>query len=355
MLGDRIRQGRIAAGFSLRDLAERAEISAMAISKYERNRIKPSSDVLLRIAKALDVRVEYFFRSAAVVLDKVDYRKHPRLSKRDEERVLSDVREQFERWEALESVVPASWPKKFVVPSNLPSSVECYDDIEVLADMVRQAFSIGQSPIRDLVEVLEAEGIKVFLVKHSDEIAFDGLVAKANGETIIVINSELPGDRQRFTLAHELGHLVVAGRLSPELQEERACNRFAGAFLVPRREAVRLLGPRRSWLEPKELFLLKHEWGLSMNGWIYRAHDLEVLPKAAAREVWNLFTQNGWRTKEPGEAYPSQQPQRFQQLIYRALAEDLVSESKAAELLGIGIRELRARRRMEPTYESDRH
>ncbi|MEC9358754.1 MAG: helix-turn-helix domain-containing protein [Sinimarinibacterium flocculans] len=355
MLGERIRQARMAAGLSLRELAERADITAMAISKYERDQMKPSSDVLLRLAKALDVRVEYFFRNVDVVLEDVDYRKHSRLSKRDEERVLSDVREQMERWLALESILPSSWPKSFSVPENLPKLIDQYDDIEQVALNVRNAFSLGLSPIRDLVEVLEAEGVKVILTPHDGDKRFDGLVAKASSQTIVVVGSDWPGDRQRFTLAHELGHLILEGRLSPDLDIEKACNRFAGAFLVPKEEALRLLGHRRSKLEPRELYILKHEWGFSMNGWLYRAQDLGVLSPPAAREMWNIFKANGWRTTEPGDPYPKQSPKAFEHLIYRALAEDLVAESRAAELLGTSTRELRSRRKLDVIDEADRH
>ena len=107
MLGSRIKQGRVAAGLSLRDVAEAVGLSAMAISKYERDVIKPSSETLLRLAKAFGVRTEYFFRQPAVELTEVDFRKHEKLSPQDEARALEDVRERLERWIELESVIPA--------------------------------------------------------------------------------------------------------------------------------------------------------------------------------------------------------------------------------------------------------
>jgi Zn-dependent peptidase ImmA (M78 family) len=107
-------------------------------------------------------------------------------------------------------------------------------------------------------------------------------------------------------------------------------------------------------LEPQELYLLKREWGLSMNGWIYRAQDLGIINKTAARRHWEFFAQQGegattWREQEPGDPYPKECPRRFDQLVYRALAEELIGESKAAELLSIPLIELRSRRRMDAT------
>lgn len=360
MLGSRIKQGRKAAGLSLRELADEVGLSAMAISKYERDQVNPSSETLLRLARALDVRTEYFFRQSGVELAEVEFRKHARLSARDEGRALEDVREQMERWLELEAVIPASWPGAFALPRGLPGRIDSYDDVEVLAEKLRLAWQLGSGPIRNLIDKMEEEGIRVIVTPHDGGKKFDGLVAKANGHTVIVVGENWPGDRQRFTLAHELGHLVLHGRLDAGLDEERACNRFAGAFLVPREEVIRLLGVSRSWLEPRELYLLKQEWGLSMNGWLYRAQDLGILSRAAARRHWEHFSRQGergasWREREPGDPYPRERPCRFAQLVYRALAEDLVGESKAAELLGISLVELRSRRRMDAADAADCH
>ena len=352
MLGTRIKQGRLAAGLSLRELARTVGLSAMAISKYERDQIRPSSEAMLRLAKALSVRTEYFFREPRVALTEVDFRKHSKLSPQDEGKALEDVREKLERWFELESVIPASWPNAFAVPQGLQDHVASYDAVEVLANQVRTAWQLGTGPIRNLIDKMEEEGIKVILTPHDGGKKFDGLVAKANGHTLVVVGQDWPGDRQRFTLAHELGHLVLHGRLAAGLDEERACNRFAGAFLVPRDEVIRLLGISRSWLEPRELYLLKHEWGLSMNGWLYRAQDLGIINRSVARRLWHFFAQQSsdgttWREQEPCDAYVQECPRRFAQLVYRALAEDLIGESKAAELLGLSQVDLRARRRMD--------
>jgi Zn-dependent peptidase ImmA (M78 family) len=342
----------MAAGLSLRGLAQAVGLSAMAISKYERDQIKPSSETLLRLAKALGVRIEYFFRQPSINLTEVEFRKHSKLSSKDEAKALEDVREKLERWIDLEAVIPASWPKAFALPKGLPAQISSYEEIESVAARVRKAWQLGTGPIGNLMDKMEEEGIKVILTPHDGGKKFDGLVAKADGHTIIVVGQDWPGDRQRFTLAHELGHLVLHGRLASELDEERACNRFASAFLIPREEVIRLLGSSRSWLEPRELYLLKQEWGLSMNGWIYRAQDLQVINPTTSRRLWDFFAQQqhqglSWRKCEPGDPYPKECPMRFSQLIYRALAEDLIGESKASELLGLSLVDLRVRRRME--------
>ncbi len=352
MLGARIKQGRLAAGLSQRELGRAVGLSAMALSKYENDQIKPSSDALLRLGKALGVRTEYFFREPAVALAEIDFRKHAGLSDKDEKRALEDVREQLERWLVLEAIIPASWPKPFVLPAGLPNHVASLDEVEAVAEHLREAWKLGSAPIGNLVDKMEEEGLKVILTAHDGGKKFDGLVAKANEHTVVVVSKNWPGDRQRFTLAHELGHLMLHDRLAQDLDPEKACHRFAGAFLVPKAEALRALGESRTWLEPQELFLLKHEWGLSMNSWINRALELGILTASAGRRHKQFFAEQregdvSWRELEPGQPYPKECPTRFVQLVYRALGEDLMGESKASELLGVKVSDLRSRRRME--------
>ena len=353
MIGERIKQARAAAGLSLRDLAERAGISAMAISKYERDENTPSSGVLLALAKALHVRTEYFFRQVHVDLQEVSYRKHPDLPEKEKTRVLAEVHDQLERWLELESFIPTPWAIPFELPKNLPARVHSFDEIEGVAIAIRQVWDLGLNPILDLIDTLESHGIKVFTVAFDADKKFDGLSAKADGKQVVVVGKEWPGDRQRFTLAHELGHLVLHTRLAKGVDEETACNRFAGAFLVPKPEVEKALGKSRTWLEPQELMLLKHEWGLSMGGWTYRALENGILPKSRMQALWSHFREHGWDKEEPNPQYPREEVRLFKQLVYHALAEDLIGESKAAELLGMSLVALRACRKMQcpPTTE----
>ena len=347
MIGERIQQARKASGLSLRALAETAGVTAMAISKYENDQSTPSSDVLLALGKALGVRVEYFFRQAEVKLEQVDYRHHPDMPSTVKGKIEAFVRDQVERWIELEAFVPTPWSVPFELPGNLPRHINHYDKIEDVAVSVREAWNLGLNPVPDLTDTLESRGIIVFAATLDANEQCDGLAAKANDNPVIVVNKDRPGDRQRFTLAHELGHLVLKGRLAKGLHVETACNRFAGAFLVPKEMVLKALGQRRTWLEPQELALLKAEYGLSMGGWTYRARDLGILPQIHMRSLWNLFREQGWEKKEPDPQYPPEKTRLFKQLVYRALAEDLIGESKAAELLGLTLKALHACRKME--------
>lgn len=348
MLSERLNQARQAHGLSLRALAEKVGVSAMMLSKYERAESVPSSDVLLALSDALGVRTEYFFRTSTIDLYRVEHRNKHRwkLPKQAETKVLADVRDQLERWAELDKVIPAPWSVPFSLPKSLPSMVNSLDAVEDIAMAVREHWNLGFNPITDLIDVLETRGIKVFTTRFDDS-RFEGMSARSGDHHVVVVGRQWPGDRQRFTLAHELGHLVLDERLVDGVDKEKAADRFAGAFLVPEPSVKEALGERRRSLEMYELYLLKQEFGLSIGGWSYRALNVGVISKTTHKEFWRHLVHEGWNKTEPGDPCPSEKPRLFEQTVYRALGEDLISESKAAALLSISVNRLAAHRRME--------
>lgn len=353
MIGERIKQARKASGLSLRALADKAGVSAMAISKYENDKAMPSSKVLLSLADALNVRVEYFFRTSPIKLSGVEYRKHHQLPKKVHEQIKGDVIEQLERFIELERYLPNRPIKQFEIPEEVPQKIEMMEQIENVAMTMRKAWGLGNNPIPELTDTFEERGIIIFQTEALHDNKFDGLAAHADGIPVVVVGKGWPGDRQRFTLAHELGHLVLRDRLSSHLDIEKAANRFSGAFLVPEPEVRKELGEHRTWLEPNELCVLKKAYGLSMGGWMHRANDLGILSESDYLQMVRYFRKRGWHKKEPCDKYRREESQLFKQLVYHALAEDLLSESKAAELLRIPLSEFVSERNMQNLVNND--
>lgn len=326
--GERLKSARHLAGMSQRDLAAIVGVTAPAISKYERSQSVPSSGVLIRLARALGVRVEFFLRPAMVSLGVPAYRCHARLPRKTEKRIVAQVREWLERYLDIEALCAAS--SQFALPVGFDGGASCDEDAEIVARRLRDAWQLGLDPIESLIEVVEDHGIKVGLIEADD--GFDALTLWANDENpVIVLRMGVPGDRQRFSLAHELGHLALEPADGADV--ERLAHRFAGAFLVPA-EKVRLeLGDRRHRLSMRELHSLKHKYGLSMQAWIHRAQDLGIISASCARTLYMQFSKYGWRREEPWEPFPAEEPQRMKRLVLRARAEGIISESRAAELL----------------------
>jgi Zn-dependent peptidase ImmA (M78 family)/DNA-binding XRE family transcriptional regulator len=325
-IGQRIKQARKANNMSLRILAEKAEISAMAISKYERDLDTPSSSVLLRLAQALAVSIDFLFRPRTISVQLQAYRKHANLGMKEQEAVQMRIQEWLERYLEVESFFPDEG-RAVSLPKYSIHSIEQVEDVAV---ELRGNWKLGLDPIENLTQLLEDQGIKVGIVPGFEH--FDASTFLADGIPVIVSKAELPSDRHRFNLGHELGHLIL--KVDETLDPESVCHRFIGAFLVPAQAARFELGSRRTTLDVNELYLLKRKYGLSMQAWIFRARDLGIVSDNSAARLFQRFRANGWHKLEPGEALPSEKPQRMERLIYRALAEDLISRSRAQELLG---------------------
>lgn len=352
MLGYRIHRARKASGLSLRELAEKISLnntpslSHTSIKKYEDNKMTPSSDILIRLAKALNVKVEYFFRAESSTLANIRWRKHADMLKGDLEEIEAKILDQIEQQIELENLFPTAPIKKFSA-EGLVGKIKKFDDVESFSVQVRQKWNLGLEPISDLINIIEEHGIKVFEIDNRKYQKFDGLLASINDIPVIVIGNQWPGDRQRFTLAHELGHLFLEGRPTKEINEEKYCNHFAGAFLLPKASIINILGEHRTYIEPKELALLKKEFGISMTRILHRAKDTGIISGPLYTRLRTEFNQNGWTLKEPGEPYPKEKTYIFEQMIFRALAEEYIGESKAAELMSIPIKSLRSLRAIE--------
>lgn len=347
MIGHRLERARKAAGLSMRDLAAVAGVSANMIKKYEHDDSMPSSGVLVKMAKELGVRSEYFFRPTVVKLAGIEYRKRANTPAKLLRKIEADVLDQAERWQELANLWPEFPVPEFELLNELPEQINHYEDIESVAEAMRNAWDLGLNPIPDLIDALESHGILVIVTEVEVGTHFDGLQATVAGKPVIVISKEWPGDRQRFTLAHELGHLLLHDRLAHDLDEERACNRFASAFLLPAESLRTHLGSSRHNIEPRELYLLKREFGLSMQACLYRAADLGIISDKVRQRMFMLFSKNGWRKQEPGDAYPNEVTQLFEQLVFRSLGEGIVGESKAAELMAMPLMHFHQARKLE--------
>ena len=344
MIGTRLKLARTAAGLSLRGLAAAMDhrVTAQAIGKYERNEAMPGSGVLMALADGLQTTVEYLLGDPELVLDGLEFRKNAFTSKRAEAQAEATVLAHLERYLAIEDILrlPST---RWDAPRDAPYPV-LHDPIEAdrAADALRRHWGLGHEPIPILVELLEERGIKIFAFPLG---RIGGLAARARRAGLpsvpfIVVNAGDWGERQRFTIAHELGHIVLSVPL--HLDAERVAHRFAGALLMPAEALWLEVGKHRSAIPLGELLALKHVFGVSIQALTHRCRDLDIINQATYRALFSEFDRLGWRThpyKEYG-AMAGERPNRFNRLCLRALAEGAISESKAAELLDIGIVEV---------------
>lgn len=332
MFGERLKRARVKAGLPLDGLADLAGniVSKQAISQYEKNQKNPSSTVLIALANALEVNVEYFFRTMSVEINKVDFRKHSTFGKKKQEMVKENVREELERYLQVEKILD--------IESNFQNpladyQIESYEDAEDAAQKLRKEWKLGIDPIVSVVEMLELKEIKVIFMEEDEK--FNGLSGWAHDDKrhpFVVLNSTdaLPLDRKRFTALHELGHLLLEN-FNPELNPERVVDRFAGAFLFPAESVVNEFGSKRTSISFEELNHIKQKYKISIGAIMYRLNSLGIINDSMAKRFW----MNNRRMKYD-DRYPlknrNEQANRFKNLLAHAYSEKLVSLSKLAEL-----------------------
>ncbi len=356
MIGQRLKISRAAAGLSLRDLGDKIgnRVTAQAIGKYERNETMPGSGVLIALADALGVSVDYLVGDKEMVLEAVEFRKRKITGKREEAQVEAKVLHMLERYLMVEGPLglpSVEWDKPREAPYPVVSDPS---EADRAARSLRVHWSLGLDPIPNLVELLEERGIKILAIPLTN---IDGLTARVRRTSraavpVIVVNSKDWGERQRFTMAHELGHMVL--ELAPKVDDERAAHRFAGAFLMPAEALWSEIGKHRKSIGWEELFDLKRLFGVSVQALTYRCKDLGIFGEALFRKLFNDFARFGWRSPPYEEplAMQGEKPRRFERLCFRALAEGAISEAKAAELLGISVHDLNRRIEEPPDTET---
>lgn len=229
MINERIRRARILRGLSLEELAQQlGDITKQALSKFEKGLATPNSTRILQLAKFLKVKPEFFFRPDTVTLASLEFRKLAKMPVYQQNQVQEQIREHLERYLALEKCFESENVRVEPIPPH-SISVTNLNQAEDAAIRLRNLWDVGNDAIAHLTELLEDHGIKIALLEGPDD--FDGACAATadHQNVLIALNRNRPGERLRFTAAHELGHWIMElPNIMSERDRENCCHRFAG-------------------------------------------------------------------------------------------------------------------------------
>ena len=332
--GERLKSARKMAGLSLAGLAERTgnAITRQAINKYEKGMMNPSSEVLSALSNALDVKPDYFFREPNVSLSDMEFRKKSKLSIKEYESIKHHTLDFLERYLEIEDILQDQAIFENPIPADL-RKVNDFEGVEIVAKELRECWNVGEAPLFDLVELVEDHGIRIYEIETSDQ--FDGISAWVGDTPVVAVNLNNDSVRRRFTIAHELGHILLEFENDEEEKErEKLCHSFAGAFLLPRSVIWAEMGnKRRSKIAILELEKLKEIYGISIQAIMIRIYNLGIVGDSTYKKFWVMVNVRGWKKNEPGIYKGREKASRFKQLVFRAAAEDIITFSKAAELL----------------------
>lgn len=300
------------------------------ISKIEQGLIGTSEEILDGLVKVLKYPPTFFYQNEEIYAAGMSlHRKRASLPAK----TLSKI-------EATTNIL------RFHVKSLLKSvedietkyphyDIDEYGDPEIIARFVRQAWLTPRGPIDNVTKLIEKAGI---LVIHCDfeTRLIDGLTINVDKlPPIIFVNKDIPGDRMRFTLCHELGHIVM--HKYPTLDMEKEADRFASELLMPSDDIKHNL----SNLSLQKLADLKLFWKVAMSALIMKATSLNKITPWQSQYLWRQFSKLGYKTREPAELdVPREKPSILKKLVDIHIKDLNYSVNEIAKILHLEEEEL---------------
>ncbi len=291
----------------------------------------PGSDTLISISKALQLPIEYFFRTS-INIGTVNFRIDERIPTHSTAQMEAVAQDKVERYLMLEDLLSIHTTFKNPLRSY---SVTTPQEAEEAANLLRKKWQLGTLPIFSAYEMLEYVGIKLleFETGNTHVLGFSTIVKRNIPIIVINLSANSTVERKRFTALHELGHILLnIPEKTDKKTRERLCHLFSAALLCPATVLFNELGHKRTAIALDELTSLKSRYGISVAAIVHRAKDLGIINDAYYNQIFDQrIHQNPLEEGWGGYPIP-EQTNRFERLLYRATAERVISLSRAAEI-----------------------
>lgn len=361
-LGDNVRRLMKLQELTIPALAKLTDMGSASISNLLNGKTEPKSGNLLKIADALKVPIQDLLADAPK-LSSLRFRTQKTLSAREKaerDQLRHITAKWIEDYKFLEEILAEKTQFKLIdLRSKGP---------KLLALEVRKKLDLGNAPIPDIVELVNGAGIKLRVAPFGFKKTFGLSVGSSDGGPAIIVNSEagITVERQIFTIAHELGHLLMhtdsygtAEDIENELEEQEA-NSFAGQLLLPDDVLMEEWQEKRggNWVDA--VLKIKKKFKVSYMTVLVRLE--QVLPKSPDRNLHIAFRiayqqRYGHDLKDHYEPDPIEGPvaraeedglsasdldnDRFSRMVMQAFEREEISIGRAAEMLGCSIDEMR--------------
>ena len=332
-IGDNLKRIRLLKSLSLKKAGEMLNMSATAISKYEKGEILPSSAKIIEFANTYNVKALDIIKTYKTPEMKfTSFRKKKRLTGQKFELLEKEIKIEISKYLEVKELNNLNTSdiklKKYFCKTE--------EDAENAAREFRDYMKMSnKQPLPELINILENLGITIVQIKDKNNMFsdFDGLSEIINKIPIIVVLDNIAdGARQRFTIAHELGHLLLDISGS-KTDEEKLCNRFASALLMPKEAVINEFGLLRKNISFYELDAFKKEYKVSYTAIIYRLKDLDIISEYLYKKLSIYLSQRiGKNDRDPIEPEISYE---YKKTVYKLEADEIISVNKACELLGV--------------------
>jgi Zn-dependent peptidase ImmA (M78 family)/DNA-binding XRE family transcriptional regulator len=317
-------------GYGKTEFAEKLGVSSRMITAYESGDSTPSLETFSKIQTVLGFPAAFFEGEdleEPQCFD-VSFRSLSTMSAKLRDMALSQgaLAIYFTKW--LESL--------FELPTPNLLDLGAETEPEVAAEYLREAWGIGQQPVKNMIHLLESKGVRVFSIAVESK-SVDAFCTWKGDTPFIFLNRFKSAERSRFDAAHELCHLTMHRHGGPKGRNaELEANRFASAFLMPRGGVLGHL-PEQPHL--RELLRIKKIWNVSVGALCHRLHELNALSDWYYKSLMVEISKRGYRAHEPNGS-PRETSLVLPKLLSSLYKEDSLSRAQIAEKLAIPLSEL---------------
>jgi len=325
---------RESRGMSQKELAEKLNTSPGFICKVETDNKSLPEETLEKMSKLLKYPIEFFYQESEAFLPmSLNYRKRDHVSAK----VIVPLEAHLNLYRL--NIEMLSQKLKFPT-INIPDlDLKKLGSEEQVAKQLRKFWKMPKGQIKNLTELLEANGIIIISFDFGTERVDSRTILTKDKQPIIVVNKLHHADRQRFSLAYELGHLVMHTQTLPSHERDisHEANMFAAGFLLPESEikkdfekgiTIALLGE------------LKRKWKVSMQSLLFRSADLGFLTENQKKYLLAQFNQLHIRRREPPELdFPIEKPKLMRDLITKYKNAHKYSAKELASSLHLEVEE----------------
>ena len=300
---------RESRGLNQVDLAEKIGMQATNLSKIERKDLGMSIDSLKKVSIATNYPLSFFYQQGEITSENLNYRKKEKVA----QKILTPINAKVNITRMQVQYVTRALG---IETANVPS-LDITDETEAgsVAYRVRKLWKVKSQIIDNVTDLFEANGIVVRSIDFGTERVDSRTVLTDDKYPVIVVNKSLLGDRQRFSLAYQLGHLVMHTFKPVDWNRDigHEANLFAAEFLMPEKE---MSEDFKDGVTLALLAELKRKWKVSMIALLYRADDLGFLTDNQKRYLLQQFNDKKIRRREPMELdAPIEQPKLLRQWL----------------------------------------
>lgn len=276
-------------GQTKKGLAQLADITPVSLTQIETGKQVPKQLTISRLAQALDFPERFFYLDEfdSLSVEAASFRSLARITARQKNAALASgaLAFQISDWVSERFDMPTADLKDFD-----------YGSPKIAADALRQDWGLGNQPVKNMINLLESKGIRVFSLAENTQNV-DAFSCWRNDTPYIFLNTIKTPERSRFDAAHELGHLVLHQNGMPDQrQAEKEADQFASCFLMPESDIRSRLSDVS---DAQTIIQVKKRWRVSAMALSYRLHKLGLITDWSYRSLIIELQELGYRKSEP--------------------------------------------------------